>query len=195
MQDQLGTVNRSQARRKRWFAHYPQSIAISALVTVIVLVPRAISSQLPVPARVFRSGLRLITNLIEKAGGVMSGSVSEIEFCTLYVVAERLIFGLHIAVHARKKSFLRHTDLSVTDLSCHRLPICHHRSVTRPCPRKPKQTIMKVIAVFRAIKSLHGVRTVGCVAGAGYSSRRRSLRCPRRTATRCSGSRRSVACC
>jgi hypothetical protein len=51
MQDQLGTVNRSQARRKRWFAHYPQSIAISALVTVIVSVPGAISSQLPVPKR------------------------------------------------------------------------------------------------------------------------------------------------
>jgi hypothetical protein len=48
MQDQLGTVNRGQARRKRWFAHYPQSIAISALVTVIVLARRAISSQLPV---------------------------------------------------------------------------------------------------------------------------------------------------
>src|SRR5271154_266259 len=48
MQDQLGTVNRSQARRKRWFAHYPQSIAISVLVTVTVLVPRPISSQLPV---------------------------------------------------------------------------------------------------------------------------------------------------
>src|SRR5277367_4754665 len=47
MQDQLGTVNRSQARRKRWFAHYPQSIAISVLVTVTVLVPRPISSQLP----------------------------------------------------------------------------------------------------------------------------------------------------
>jgi hypothetical protein len=51
MQDQLGTVDRSQARRKRWFAHYPQSIAISALVTVSVLVPEAISSQLPVPQK------------------------------------------------------------------------------------------------------------------------------------------------
>jgi hypothetical protein len=43
----LGTVNRSQARRKRSFSHYQPSIAISTLVTGIVFIPEAISSQLP----------------------------------------------------------------------------------------------------------------------------------------------------
>jgi hypothetical protein len=35
-------------------------------------------------------------------------SVSEIEFCTL-CCSRTMNLGLHIAVHARKKSFLRHT--------------------------------------------------------------------------------------
>jgi hypothetical protein len=38
-------------------------------------------------------------------------SVSEIEFCTLHTIrcSQPMDLGLHIAVHARKKLFLRHT--------------------------------------------------------------------------------------
>jgi hypothetical protein len=47
-------------------------------------------------------------NNMDLAHRVQFRSVSEIEFCTLYVCSRTMDLGLHIRVHARKKSFLRH---------------------------------------------------------------------------------------
>ena len=55
MQNQLRTVDRSQARRKRWFTHYVQCAVINVFVTVIVVVPESILSH--VPDRKFTSAI------------------------------------------------------------------------------------------------------------------------------------------
>jgi hypothetical protein len=70
-------------------------------------------------------------NAAQKFRG-QTNSVSEIESCTLYVVGERWILGLHIAVHVRKKSFLRHTAKLSVHQACQnhdQMKVTHARHI------------------------------------------------------------------
>jgi hypothetical protein len=84
MQDQFGTVNRSQARRKRWwFAHYQQCIAAIILVTVIVFVRRAISSQLPDEVTTIRNAANLLGLAHRLEQSVLSTQTMEVTWSVL----------------------------------------------------------------------------------------------------------------